>query len=122
MTYTRKDYEQDLAAALERIQLQLQDLAAGNDGSEEDAAQRADKRYELQARARELEGRLEESRMKRTDGGLQEALARQEQKLQTPADRSRIELDERVKRHMQATGEENYAVAAKQLNEFERRG
>jgi hypothetical protein len=122
MTYTRKDYEQDLAAALERIQLQLQDLAAGNDGSEEDAAQRADKRYELQARARELEGRLEESRMKRTDGGLQEALARQEQKLQTPADRSRIELDERVKRHMQATGEENYAVAAKQLNEFERMG
>jgi hypothetical protein len=121
MSYTRQDYERDLQESLERIELELA-RCLQNDGSEEDAQQRADKRYELQQRARQLEGWLEASRMERTDGGYQDALRRQEQKLQTPADRSRVELDEKVKRHMEETGEENYAVAAKQLNEFERMG
>jgi hypothetical protein len=68
--YTRKDLECDIQEHRERIQLDLRNLdSEAKDGSLEDAKRRADRRHELRTRARELEGRLAESKAKRSDGG-----------------------------------------------------
>jgi hypothetical protein len=113
VTYTRQDHEATLKRLIERYERDIEN----QDGTEMAAL----KALEARLRIRELKEALAESRAKSLGDSREAALQERAKRLETPADISRVELDEKVRRHAQATGQ-TYVEAAKQLNEQERMG